>query len=87
MLKPTGVLFMQCDTEANAYLRLLLDAVFGRRNFVNEITAAARGSEKLSDAALAGEQRHDPHLRQDDEAQVESSYEPYESWPIWMRRR
>lgn len=38
VLKPTGVLFMQCDTEANAYLRLLLDAVFGRRNFINEIT-------------------------------------------------
>ena len=38
VLKPTGVLFMQCDTEANAYLRLLLDAVFGRRNLINEIT-------------------------------------------------
>ena len=38
VLKPTGVLFMQCDTEANSYLRLLLDAVFGRRNLINEIT-------------------------------------------------
>ncbi|MXX46861.1 MAG: restriction endonuclease subunit M [Chloroflexi bacterium] len=38
VLKPTGVLLMQCDTEANAYLRLLLDAVFGRKKFINEIT-------------------------------------------------
>jgi len=38
VLKPTGVLFMQCDTEANSYLRLLLDAVFKRRNLINEIT-------------------------------------------------
>ena len=38
LLKPTGVLFLQCDTEANAYLRLLLDAVFGRARFINEIT-------------------------------------------------
>ena len=38
ILKPTGVLFLQCDTEANAYLRLLLDAVFGRTLFINEIT-------------------------------------------------
>lgn len=46
VLKPTGVLFMQCDTAANAYLRLLLDAVFGRNKFINEITrrrAMAKG--------------------------------------------
>ena len=38
VLKSTGVLFLQCDGEANAYLRLLLDAVFGRSLFINEIT-------------------------------------------------
>ena len=38
LLKPTGVLFLQCDGEANAYLRLLLDGVFGRSMLVNEIT-------------------------------------------------
>ena len=37
VLKPSGVLFMQCDTEANSYLRLLLDAIFGRGKFINEI--------------------------------------------------
>ena len=46
ILKPTGVLFMQCDTAANSYLRLLLDAVFGRAMFINEIVrrkALAKG--------------------------------------------
>ncbi len=38
VLKPTGVLFLQCDSEANSYLRLLLDAVFGRGRFINEIS-------------------------------------------------
>ena len=38
VLKPSGVLFLQCDGEANAYLRLLLDAVFGRSLVINEIT-------------------------------------------------
>lgn len=47
VLKPTGVLFMQCDTEANFYLRLLLDAVFGRRRFINEI-ARRRAKAKSS---------------------------------------
>ena len=38
VLKPTGVLFIQCNWEANSYLRLLLDAVFGRKKLINEIT-------------------------------------------------
>ncbi|MYE01944.1 MAG: hypothetical protein F4Y03_11840 [Alphaproteobacteria bacterium] len=37
VLKPTGVLFMQCNWEADSYLRLLLDAVFGRDKLINEI--------------------------------------------------
>ena len=46
VLKPSGVLFLQCDPEADSYLRLLLDAVFGRKLFINAITrrrAAAKG--------------------------------------------
>ena len=37
VLKPTGSLYLHCDPAANSYLRLLLDAVFGRVNFRNEI--------------------------------------------------
>ena len=37
ILKPTGSLYMHCDDAANSYLRLLLDAVFGRNRFRNEI--------------------------------------------------
>ena len=33
VLKPTGSIYLHCDPAANSYLRLLLDAVFGRRNF------------------------------------------------------
>ena len=38
ILKPTGSLFLHCDHSANGYLRLLLDAIFGKDNFRNEIT-------------------------------------------------
>ncbi len=38
VLKPSGVLFLHCDDAANAYLRLILDAVFGRSLFINQIT-------------------------------------------------
>jgi len=38
VLKPTGSLFLHCDTTASHYLKILLDAIFDPRNFRNEIT-------------------------------------------------
>jgi site-specific DNA-methyltransferase (adenine-specific) len=37
VLKPTGSLYLHCDPTASHYLKLLLDAVFGPRNYRNEI--------------------------------------------------
>ena len=37
VLKPTGSLYLHCDSTASHYLRLLLDVIFGPRNFRNEI--------------------------------------------------
>ena len=37
VLKPTGSLYLHCDHTANAYIRMALDAIFGARNFRNEI--------------------------------------------------
>jgi len=37
ILKPTGSIYLHCDPKASAHLRLLMDAVFGAKNFVNEI--------------------------------------------------
>ncbi len=37
ILKPTGSIYLHCDPTANSYLRLLMDGVFGRGNFRNEI--------------------------------------------------
>lgn len=37
ILKPTGALYLHCDPTASHYLKLLLDAIFGVRGFVNEI--------------------------------------------------
>ncbi len=38
VLKPTGSLFLHCDTTASHYLKIMLDAVFGLPNFRNEIS-------------------------------------------------
>lgn len=37
VLKETGSIYLHCDVSASAHLRLLMDAVFGPRNFRNEI--------------------------------------------------
>ena len=37
VLKPTGSLYLHCDPTASHYLKLLMDSVFGRKNFRNEI--------------------------------------------------
>ena len=37
VLKDSGSLYVHCDPTANAYLRMLLDAVYGSKNFKNEI--------------------------------------------------
>ena len=37
LLKETGSIYLHCDHSANAYLRLLMDGIFGQKNFRNEI--------------------------------------------------
>src|SRR6185312_6389656 len=37
VLKPTGSLYLHCDPTASHYLKVLLDAVFGPENFLNEV--------------------------------------------------
>ena len=37
VLRDTGSLYLHCDPTASHYLKLVLDAVFGAENFVNEI--------------------------------------------------
>ena len=38
VLKDTGSIYLHCDPTASHYLKLLLDAVFGARNYRNEIS-------------------------------------------------
>lgn len=50
ILKPTGSIYLHCDPTAGHYLKLVMDAVFGIRNFRNEIVwrrneSGAKGSQ------------------------------------------
>jgi DNA modification methylase len=37
VLKPTGSIYLHCDWHANAYLKVMMDGIFGANNFQNEI--------------------------------------------------
>jgi len=37
VLKPTGSLYLHCDPSASHYIKIVLDGIFGRENFRNEI--------------------------------------------------
>ncbi len=41
-LKPTGSLYLHCDPTASHYLKILMDAVFGKDRFRNEIVWSYR---------------------------------------------
>jgi len=43
VLRDTGTLYLHCDPTAGHYLKLVLDAVFGKKNFRNEIIWCYRG--------------------------------------------
>lgn len=37
VLKPTGSIYLHCDPTTSHYLKMLMDAIFGPKNFLNEI--------------------------------------------------
>ena len=60
ILKPTGSIYLHCDPTMSHYLKLVLDAVFGKQNFRNEIVwAYTQGGRSLKGFA----RKHDVILR------------------------
>ena len=43
VLKPTGSIYLHCDPTASHYLKIVMDCIFDRKNFRNEIVWCYRG--------------------------------------------
>ena len=63
VLHPTGTLYLHLDYREAHYVKLLLDELFGRECFLNELIWAYDYGAKPQ-GPLAAEARHDPRLRQ-----------------------
>ena len=61
ILKPAGSLYLHCDPTASHYLKALMDAIFGRRQFRNEIIWAYPASPSASKSSFP--RKHDTVLR------------------------
>ena len=53
ILKPTGSIYLHCDSTASHYIKTCMDAIFGKKNFRNEIvwqraSGRAKGSQHES---------------------------------------
>ena len=48
ILKPTGSIYYHCDPSASHYIKIVMDMVFGRDNFKNEIVWRRTSSNKNS---------------------------------------
>ena len=59
VLKPTGSIYLHCDQTAGHYLKIVMDKIFGRDNFQNEIiwsyrrwTGKAKRFQRLHDTII-----------------------------------
>ena len=57
VLKPTGSIYLHCDSAASHYLKMLMDSVFAHKNFRNEIAWHYTGWNKQMKSHF--ERRHD----------------------------
>ena len=86
VLKPTGSLYLHCDPTASHYLKILLDAVFSKENYRNEIiwkrsnpkSLGSRNFSTASDTILRYTKTsrftfHQPYAAHDEEY-VEKAY-------------
>ncbi len=49
ILKPTGSIYLHCDSTASHYLKLIMDSIFGKKHFRNEIVwERIKGAGKTS---------------------------------------
>ncbi len=75
VLSDEGSIYLHCDWHRDAYIRLLMDEVFGADNFVNEIIWKYEGPGSPSKTRFA--QKHDVIYRYAKDAKRCKSYELY----------
>lgn len=61
LLAEDGVIYVHCDWRVNSFLRIALDEIFGKENFLNQIVWSYEGTQSPSPVKLA--QKYDTIFR------------------------
>ncbi len=79
VLKSDGTIYLHCDPTMSHYLKLVMDAIFGRGNFRNEViwhyrrwTATSKNFQRMHDVLL--------RYTKSDDYSFNLLYEPYGDW-------
>ena len=57
VMKSTGTIYLHCDPKASHYLKVLMDAVFDSKRFLNEISWKEKWHSFLYKPLIAGSPR------------------------------
>jgi DNA modification methylase len=85
LLAPNGVIYVHCDWRVNSYIRLILDEVFGKDNFLNEIAWSYFAFKRSTTQKFP--QKHDTILsycKNRDEFTWNTQYKPHN--PEYLKR-
>ena len=93
VLRDDGSIYLHCDDTASHYLKALMDAIFGRRNFRNDITWRRATSHndprrygRIVDHILYYSKGRDPYWNGDAVSQARTPEEIREAYPSEDRR-
>lgn len=86
VLKPTGSIYLHCDPTASHYLKILMDTIFGKKNFRNEIIWHYSGWNKILKDKF--ESRSDTILFYAKEENIFNGFSvPWESEDEYVKKR
>ena len=88
LLNDSGMIFINIDNEESHYLKILMDSVFGRENFQNDIIWHYSGWNKKLKSSF--EQRHDDILvytKDVNYTKFNSYFEPWKSPEEYVKKR
>jgi len=77
ILKPTGSIYLHCDPTASHYIKIMMDGIFGHKNFRNEIIWRRTNAKSLASKRFP--QNHDTILfyTNSDKATFNKQYLPH----------
>ena len=78
ILTSTGSIYLHCDPTAAHYLKVIMDGVFGRTNFRNDITWRRTGSKSLNPRRYVSNCDRILHYSRSDDRTWNQQYEAFE---------